>query len=168
MSRVKHSRRAALLVVAALALAGGLLSSEGASHRRGAFTNRSLIGAYALVGVGGSHDAASVGVTRFDGNGRASRNLVLNEPDPSGTGRMLVSISATGTYTVNPDGTGTAELLNELPDGTLIPFTFDFVITEARPGAHGPPHLGLALHMVQREPGIAATLVTFDLTRLPS
>jgi hypothetical protein len=92
---------------------------------------------------------------------------VLNEPDPSGTGRTLVSISATGTYTVNPDGTGTAELLNKLPDGTLIPFSFDFVITEARRGEHGRPHLGVALHMVQREAGIAATLVTFDLTRLP-
>jgi hypothetical protein len=164
---VMRAVRRTTLVAVSLALTVGLISSKSGAHGRGGFTNGSLRGSYALVGVGGAHEAASVGVTRFDGAGSATRNLVLNEPDPSGDGRILLTIPATGTYEVNPDGTGTAEFLNELPDGSITPFTFDFVITEARPSP-GRPHLGLALHMVQREAGIAAKLVTFDLTLLPS
>lgn len=173
MSRINRHRamravRQTALVAGSIALAAGLISSESSGHGRGAFSNRSLEGSYALVGVGGAHEAASVGVTRFDGAGRAWRNLVLNEVNASGDGRVLLTIPAKGSYRVNRDGTGTAELLNELPDGSIVPFTFDFVITEARRRPGGRSHLGLALHMVQREPGIAAKLVTFDLTRLPS
>jgi len=156
---------AAAIIV--LALAGGRSAWPApAQHGQGPFAANSLDGAYALVGVGGDHDAASVGITRFDGNGSLERTLVLNEAAPGG-GRTVLSIPGTGAYTVNADGTGWAMVVNQLPDGSTAQFTFDFVITSAtRQGvAHAP--VGQALHMVQREPGIAATLVTFDLTRLP-
>lgn len=157
----------AALIAMPLLLASSLVLSANWPHPRIAFTEASLKGTYALVGVGGANRAASVGVASFDGAGAASRRLVLNELDPDGDGRILVNIPAAGTYAVDPDGTGTAEFLNELPDGQIVPFTFDFVITEARRRGRGGPHLGLAIHMVQREPGIAASLVTFELTRLP-
>lgn len=161
-----RARLAAFVAVALLPVAWLGSSADGAGQGE-RFGNESLRGSYALVGTGGDHDAASVGVTRFDGAGRAWRSLVLNERDPNGDGRVLLTISAEGTYRVNPDGTGVAAFLNELPDGSRVRFTFDFVITEAERGGSGRSHLGVRLHMVQREPGIAATLVVFDLSRLP-
>ena len=68
---------------------------------------------------------------------------------------------------MNDDGTGEAAFVNELPDGSQVPFSFDFVITEAERGGPGGSLEGAKLHMVQREPGIAAKLVVFDLSRLP-
>jgi hypothetical protein len=159
-------RRAAMVIVG-VTLTAWLVTPTGHAQPHAGFADESLAGAYALVGVGGANEAASVGVTRFDGAGSLSRTLVLNEAAPGGNGRVIVTIPATGHYTVNPDGTGTATASNKLPDGTTVEFTFDFVITHAeRRGAARAP-VGLALHMVQREPGIAAKLVTFDLTRLP-
>ena len=130
------------------------------------FDNGSLRGSFALVGNGGANEAASVGVAHFDGQGGAERTLVLNEADPNSSGRLVVKIPATGSYTVNPHGTGTAIFLNELPDGSRVPFSFDFVVTDA--DRHGNSLLARRLHMVQREPGVAARLVVFDLTRLPN
>jgi hypothetical protein len=129
------------------------------------FDNSSLDGAFALVGVGGSHRAASVGVTQFDGAGGLTRTLLLNEPEATGDGRAVIPISGTGTYTVNADGTGFASILNQLPGGSTVTFTFDFVITDATPRGNGRVAAARTVHMVQREPGLAATLVTFDLTR---
>lgn len=154
----------ALSVAAAFSLAR--LAGSTSVQRPASFDNRSLQGSYALVGVGGAHEAASVGLTRFDGAGGAVRKLVLNEPDPDGDGRLILTIPASGTYEVNPTGMGTARFVNELPDGSQVPFTFDFVITEAQSRSSGRYLEALALHMVQREPGIAAKLVTFTLTRL--
>jgi hypothetical protein len=106
-------------------------------------------------------------VTKFDDAGGASRTLVLNEADPNSSGRIILTIPATGSYQVNPNGLGTAMFLNELPDGSKVPFRFDFVITEAqRAGARGAL-LAERVQMVQREAGIAAKLVIFELTRLP-
>ena len=44
------------------------------------FSDKSLHGNYALIGTGGSHDAASIGTSVFDGKGNVSRSLVLNAP----------------------------------------------------------------------------------------
>lgn len=154
----------ALSAAAALSLTP-LAGSMGAQTPEG-FDNLSLQGSYALVGVGGAHEAASVGLTKFDGAGGAVRTLILNESDPGGNGRLILTIPASGTYEVSPDGMGTARFVNELPDGSLVPFTFDFVITAAQRRGAGRHLDALALHMVQREPGIAAKLVTFTLTRV--
>ena len=136
-------------------------------RERSGFGDASLNGAYALVGTGGANEAASVGVTHFDGAGGASRRLILNEADPNGSGRLLLTITATRSYQVNPDGTGTAMFLNELPDGTKVPFHLDFVITEAERGGARGFLFAEKVHMVQREPGIAAKLVIFELTWRP-
>ncbi|HSF17522.1 MAG TPA: hypothetical protein VLK65_18405 [Vicinamibacteria bacterium] len=156
----------AFVALSAAAFSLARLAGSTSEQRPASFDNRSLQGSYALVGVGGAHDAASVGLTRFDGAGGAIRKLVLNESDPDGDGRLILTIAATGTYEVTPHGMGTARFVNELPDGSQVPFTFDFVITEAQSRGSGRYLEALALHMVQREPGIAAKLVTFTLTRL--
>ena len=166
---LQNRRSLRLLGLLAAVAALGVWFSSTSTLARGpvAFDGGSLRGTYALVGIGGANEAGSVGVTKFDGGGRASRTLVLNEADPAGSGRLIVTIPATGNYVVNPDGTGAAVFLNELPDGSRIPFNFDFVITEAQVAGGRGQLLGTKVHMIQREPGIAAKLVVFDLTRLP-
>jgi|GEM_PF-5234090 len=162
----KHSLRTAGCAVAVFALIAAFHAAQTNAGPGAEFNNGSLRGSYALVGNGGANEAASVGVTAFDGAGGASRVLTLNEADPDGTGRLILEIPAVGSYSVNPNGTGTAVFLNELPDGSKIPFHFDFVITRA--DRRGRGLLADSLHLVQREPGIAAKLVVFDLTRLPN
>jgi hypothetical protein len=130
------------------------------------FSNASLQGSYALVGTGGAHNAGSVGITVFDGKGKATRSLLLNQAAQGG-GREVIPITAAGTYEVNPDGTGSAVLTNVLPDGSAVTFDFDFVITKALPGHPRGSHVAMEVYMMQEQAGIAAELVTFALTRLP-
>lgn len=158
--------RVGIGAIATLIVAAGLYNADTAARPGAKFDDGSLRGDYAVVGNGGASEAASVGVTRFDGARGAERTLVLNEQDPNSSGRLILTVPATGSYTVSPDGVGSAVFLNELPDGSRVPFHFDFVITQA--DRQGSRLLARSLHMVQREPGIAAKLVVFDLTRLPN
>lgn len=141
------------------------IAGEAVAQGRADFDAASLSGSYALVGEGGT-SAASVGIVEFDGAGGATRSLTLNEADVGGAGRLIVEITGSGEYAVNADGTGTASFVNDLPDGSQVTFSFDFVITEARPGRAKGALLGTRLRMLQRESGIAAQLVVFDLSRL--
>ena len=124
--------RLAALVAASAVGGAWLVSTDTSARGQAQFDNGALRGAYALVGNGGANEAASVGVTRFDGAGGATRVLTLNEADPNSSSRLILTIPATGNYTVNADGTGAAIFTNELPDGSKLPFTFDFVIGGAR------------------------------------
>jgi hypothetical protein len=130
------------------------------------FSNASLQGSYALVGIGDSHIAASIGVVTFDGTGKATGSLTLNGPAPD-RGRKIVRISSAWAYTVNADGTGTATVIETFPDGTTFTGHHDFVITQAAAGSAGGVKLALDLFSILREPGVAAQLVTFGLRRLP-
>ena len=171
MKRLSHLR---IVVLSSLAVvAGGVLVfcdlSTAAAGRPG-FANASLSGLYALRGTGGANEAASVGVTTFDGAGKATRSLVLNAAVPEG--RAISTITSTGTYSVNADGTGTAVFANTLPDSSTVTFSFDFVIRQVTAAVPGRPLLwresllATDVFLMQREPGLAAQLVTFELTRL--
>lgn len=165
--------RITVLVGLVVVLAGVALffvsSTVGAAAKPG-FTDASLKGSYAPRGTGGANEAARIGVAVFDGAGKTSRSLLLPEAAPEG--RAIISIKATGMYTVNPDGTGTAAFDNTLPDGSMVSFHFDFVVTRvAETASRGSfvwrdSLLGTEVFLMQREPGIAAQLVTFELTRL--
>ena len=163
---------AALCCVVGAGLTLMVRQNASATGRPG-FSVASLRGSYALHGVGGANEAASVGITVFDGAGTATRSLVLNAALPP-DGRQLIPITSSGTYTVNPDGTGTAAFENALPNGSTTTFSFDFVITHALEATSRDSFVwrdalvATEVFMVQREPGIAAQLVTFDLTRLPN
>lgn len=156
--------RSIVLMLACVLLASSLPEPADAQLKR-RFTEASLQGSFAVVGTGGAHRAASVGTTRYDRRGRVTRSLVLNAPDGEG-GRKTTKITATGTATVNADGTGFEKLTNTLPDGSTFTATFDFVITEAKANERSGARIATRLYLVQREPGIAADLVVFDLTRL--
>jgi len=147
---------AALLLYAVIATA----------ERPPKFDDSSLSGSYALVGAGGQHVAASVGIATFNGEGSANRTLILNEPDPSGAGRITLRVAGEGQYSVGVNGMGTATYVTRFPDGREFTFDFDFVITQARRAGGSGVMLATRLHMVQRETGVAAPLVQFQLNRL--
>jgi hypothetical protein len=92
------------------------------------FSIRSLEGDYAVINHYGANLALGIGTEHFDGGGGMRGTLLLNRPTATGT-RELVSLTSTGTYTVNEDGTGTILLAVTLPDGTIKTATEDFVIT---------------------------------------
>jgi hypothetical protein len=106
------------------------------------FTNGSLRGSYAMtrIGQGGAHQSAGLGVYTFDGQGGLTGTIMANVPGfPFGQrARAIGRIS--GTYTINPDGSGygsTRETIT-LADGAVNEFTTTVLITRAT-AADGPP-----------------------------
>jgi hypothetical protein len=113
-----------LLLVPIMSQSLNTLSAQN-SHR---FNAGSLAGDYSVLNHYGANLALGIGTVHFDGNGQLRGTLLLNRPTTSGT-RELVSLTSSGTYTVNEDGTGTIVLAVTLPDGTIKTATEDFVIT---------------------------------------
>jgi hypothetical protein len=155
--------RVTLMGVLALSL---LLCRPAPGQPQRPFTNASLRGQYALVGAGGDHTAASVGIETHDGQGNVTRTLVLNERDTDHT-RKVVTIRGHGTYRVQPNGMGTATIVNTLPNGSTFTSHLDFVITRAIVASPRDEKVATEVFSILRETGIAAPLVTFVLTRLP-
>ena len=56
---------------------------------------------------------------------------IINEPGPNNT-RSITSIGFSGTYTVNPDGTGKMALSITVQGGKIVNVTEDFVITKTK------------------------------------
>ena len=137
--------------------------AQGQSHKP--FTQESLKGQYALVGNGGNNTAASIGIETYDGKGNVTRNLILNESNADHE-RTVVTIKGQGTYNVQPNGMGTAKIVNTLPDGSTFTSHLDFVITQANTSREDEK-MATEVFAILRERGIAATLVTFVLKRLP-
>ncbi|MBV8523775.1 MAG: hypothetical protein JOY71_16905 [Acetobacteraceae bacterium] len=96
------------------------------------YTAASLEGEFAFVETYAAHVAQAQGVYRFDGKGNFSALALINQPSSSGE-RVVVSVPATGPYTVNPDGTGTLVLNVTRPDGGISTVTQDLLITKAIP-----------------------------------
>jgi hypothetical protein len=155
--------RLALMGVLALSL---LLFRPVQGQPQRPFTNASLHGQYAIVGSGGNHTAASIGMETYDGQGNFTRTLVLNE-QAAGRTREVVTITGQGTYHVQPNGMGTAAIVNTLPDGSTFISELDFVITRATTASPRGEKVATEVFSILRETGIAASLVTFVLTRLP-
>jgi hypothetical protein len=155
-----------LALIGALAL-GLLPVKQVQGQQERFFSEASLHGQYALVGTGGDHTAASVGIDTYDGQGNVSRTLVLNESGADHL-RQVVNITGQGTYRVQPNGMGTATIINTLPDGSTFTSHLDFVITRAHIADASDDKAATEVFAILRETGIAAPLVTFVLTRLPN
>jgi hypothetical protein len=158
--------RACFAPILALTLGLAFSAAVFAGTKPAAFTNASLQGQYALVGMGDGNVAASVGVNNFDGQGNVKGGLTLNAPG-TGQSRTIVKLISVGTYAVNADGTGTATMTHTLPDGNTFTENFDFVITQATLDLASTTKRATEVFLVQREPGIAAKLVTFVLKGIP-
>ena len=143
-----------------------LTCREALGQQHKPFTNARLHGQYAVVGTGGNHTAASIGIETYDGQGNVTRTLLLNERKADHT-RKVVTITGKGTYQVQPNGMGTSTIVNTLPNGSTFTSHLDFVITQAAPANPDDEKVATAVFAILRETGIAAPLVTFVLTRLP-
>ena len=143
-----------------------LLPYRQAQSQQQPFTQASLQGQYAVVGSGGNHTAASIGIETYDGQGNVTRILILNEPDANQT-RKVVRLTGQGTYRVQPNGMGTATIVNTLPNGSTFTSHLDFVVTRATTAKAHDEKLATEVVAILRETGIAAPLVTFVLSRLP-
>jgi len=155
----------AVLGILAWEATPGLIAQDRAAEAFHAYSVESIRGDYAVVNHYGANLALGIGVTHFDGTGGLSGSLLLNRPTSTGA-RQLVSLTSTGTYSVNGDGTGTIFLTVTLPDGSIKTATEDFVITRTEL-IHGIP---VAMEIIdeQREPSLVlgnGVFVTQDYTR---
>ena len=108
---MKRINIASVLTIVALAL--GLVSA--ASAQNNACTNATLKGSFGYSSTGTllksyvlppfAGPFAEVGAQTFDGSGGTSATATLS------SNGNIVSVTVTGTYTVNPDCTGTLTLL---------------------------------------------------------
>jgi hypothetical protein len=128
---VKTKRRQLSIVAAAL---GALFALTGFDIPTAAFaqdapyTEASLKGDYAFVGAYSGDVARLLGTAIFDGKG----NLISGSARVVIVGGAVKSITYSGQYTLNPDGTGRMALIVfgvATPPPTVY---LDFVITKAR------------------------------------
>ena len=138
-----------------------LLAATAASAAR--FRESSLFGTFAAVGEGDGATSRSVGTVTYDGEGNVTRSLIVNAPDGNG-GRRLLVFESVGTYEINPDGTGTVSVTNQISNGTSNEVTFDIVIQESQPNGKGGQRRATKLYGVQREGGTTVSLVTTSET----
>ena len=119
---------AALGVMPGAAFAQPGQGSEQAHYK---FTLASVCGDYGAVAAYGANIARALGTEKMDGKGSLTGAAFVNQPGPNNT-RTITNIGIAGTYTVNPDGTGSMFLKITLPDGSMGSVTEDFVITKAK------------------------------------
>jgi hypothetical protein len=135
------------------------------------YTLESLRGVYGVVNSYGAGLALGLQIETLDGYGNLTRTGVLNQPTAgSSTGaRTVATVTSTGTYTVNCDGSGVITRIVTRPDGSKAPASDDFIITQAFEVNNG---LLMATTIVdaQRDPSViipGGVFVTRVHTRRP-
>jgi hypothetical protein len=135
------------------------------------YTLASLQGSYAVVNNYGANVALGIQAESLDGQGNLTRTGVLNQPTVGSTtgARTVGTVTSTGTYTVNCNGTGTITRIVTRPDGTKALAADDFIITQATKPTWGPP-TATTIVDAQRDPSVilpGGVFVTRVHTRLP-
>ncbi|WP_146136488.1 hypothetical protein [Aphanothece hegewaldii] len=134
----------------------------------GNFTNASLQGNYAVVtlNIGGQYPQAGISVINYDGKGKLSGTTIQNLPGASISERMLTKLLLSGTYTINPDGTGQSIIKTSLPDGTVKEVNLALVITQAQEdNAKQAQKLYLIQEQLDEKTG---GLLKLEATKLPN
>ena len=148
------------VIFSAMLVSSMALSAQ--SRERYSFSTASLTGAYSTQEQGDGSVSAGLGVVRYDGTGKTTRRVLVNAPAENGSRRTLV-FESEGTYSLNPDGTGTATYTNIISAGGMTTVTFDLVVTGTQstwsPG-RGGNRTATELFAVQREAGVTVSLVT--------
>jgi hypothetical protein len=131
------------------------------AHAAASFTSESLHGTYAYTN--NNDDVASFGLITFDGKDALTAAIKVNGPDTPDS-RRIISLTGTGTYTVDTAGTGTATIAfkGEGVEGESI---FDFVITAVAERPKGDRALATEVFAVQQTGGLHGQLVTPVWTR---
>jgi hypothetical protein len=107
---------------------------EGPASNQPPFTVASVVGTFAWthIGHGGQFPSAGLGVLTFDGAGTFSGTVTLNLPGEDFTNRIPdYRTSFSGSYTLNPDGTGTSTARFTLPGSGRQETSSHFVVTKA-------------------------------------
>jgi hypothetical protein len=162
-------------VLAALLLSSFLsVDAANAGPPTACYTLASLQGSYAVIVNYGANVALGLQAQYLDGNGNLTRTGVLNQPKAGSTTgeRTIGTVSATGTYTVDCDGTGTITRVVTRPDGSTAPAVDDFIVTAANLsfGTKGWQFLATTIVDAQRDPSVilpGGVFVTRVHTRLP-
>ena len=155
-----------LNALAGVTLALGICAVQSARADDGTFTVSSLQGRYAYVN--NTEGVASFGPMSFDGRGGVTLSETVNLPcaNPGQScARTISDITATGTYTVNSDGTGLATFAFKFADGTPIGTEeYDFVINAAT--KKGQNLLATQVFAADRTGGLAGQLVAPTWSRV--
>jgi len=156
---IKHlpMRRSARRQALGVLLGGLFLLGLGTPHPvqaqgKGTFSTASLRGTYAYVNF--VENVGSLGLLTFDGNGALTAELKVNTPSASG-GRTVTPESGSGTYSVDPSGTGVATI-----QFTTATTTYDFVITKVAEQGHEDQALAKEVFAVSRTGGLSGQLVS--------
>ena len=156
----------ALNTLAGVTLALGICTTQSARADDGTFTVASLQGRYAYVN--NTEGVASFGPMSFDGRGGVTLSETVNLPcaNPGQTcDRTIADVIATGTYTVNSDGTGVATFAFKFADGTPIGTEkYDFVINAAT--KQGRNLLATQVFAADRSGGLNGQLVAPTWSRV--
>ena len=152
--------------LAGVTLALGICAAQPTRADDGTFTVASLHGRYAYVN--NTEGVASFGPMNFDGSGGVTLSETVNLPcaNPAQScDRTIDNITATGTYTVNSDGTGVATFAFKFTDGTPIGTEdYDFIINAAT--KKGPNLLATQVFAADRTGGLAGQLVAPTWSRV--
>ena len=164
----KTGPRQPSIVLGAVLLLASVIGASAQTGHSGVFTNASLWGSYSAQSEGDNRVAVGLGIATYNGKGKTTRRLTVNAPAEDGARRLLL-FQDEGTYSINEDGTGTVTYEITNSDGTVREVTWDLVITRARITFLSGQRSKLAteLFAVQREVGVAASLVTSNQQRLP-
>ena len=124
------------------------------------FTTKSLNGTYSVTstGRGGQAAQASLGISIYNGDGTFSGSIKTNLPGNLFGERIIREGNFEGTYTVNPDGTGTATT----PVSESI-----FVITKTITNKQGIKVAQEATFITKDLEPPTGNLVTVTIKRLP-
>lgn len=127
-----------------------------------AFANFNLQGTYAFRGTGwgGQAPVASLGLLTFDGRDNVTGFTLQNVPGDQFDQRKFLEVPFKGTYTVNPNGTGTT-VPAQGTDSEML-----FAITGVSPS--GSDAIAQEFSFVVRalDP-VTGSLITANATRLP-
>ena len=158
-----------LFLSAAFIFTGFLSAPAAHAQPQACFNLQSLQGSYAVIGNYGANVAIALGTASYDGNGNLTAALLVNEPTAGSTtgARTLVTVTQTGTYTVNCNGTGQFNRITT-SNGVSTSQVVDFIITGAimQPGQL----VATAITTAQETPSAVVAggiFLTGTQTRLP-
>jgi hypothetical protein len=123
------------------------------------YSNSSFKGTYGFSVVVGANVAIGLSLATFDGRGNFKGTQKLN------VSGAIVTSPIYGTYTINPDGTGTATVTFGEPGGGTTQSGIDLVILEAK--SSGSRKLATELQGVLSNPGPGGGLGLAHFKLLP-
>jgi hypothetical protein len=121
------------------------------------YSNASFKGTYGFSAIYGANAAIGLGIAVSDGRGNFKATQTTN------MGGQVIKSEISGTYVINPDGTGSATVSFNNPDGTMQKGNFFYVVLVAKETNSGKLATELQGMAVEPGPGGALGLTHFKL-----